>query len=167
MGCHLQKQPGRTEKTYCNNILTLPLRTRVLFEKATNTTQDECDRLEPSVVHWHPPSVSVYKMNSNTTIDRAKTGIGVGLVIRDHLGSVVASSSQRTEAGFSQQVKETVAILRVMMLVVDTGLIPTVIESDTLTVTLLTWWTLVFLTMLILAWSSPILGVAFIVVLLA
>ncbi|KAK3217644.1 hypothetical protein Dsin_011614 [Dipteronia sinensis] len=57
---------------------------------------------------------------------------GVGLVIRDHCGTVVASSSQQVEAYFSPQIAEAVAILRCMIFAVDSGLVPAVIESDAL-----------------------------------
>ena len=58
--------------------------------------------------------------------------VGVGVVIRNHLGWVMASSVQWLEASFSPQVVEAVAILRGIEFVVDTGLVPAVVKYDVL-----------------------------------
>ncbi|KAK3195597.1 hypothetical protein Dsin_026907 [Dipteronia sinensis] len=55
---------------------------------------------------------------------------GVGVVIRDHRGLVMASCSQQLDAIYSTQVAEAVALLRGIDFTMDTGLVPAMIESD-------------------------------------
>ncbi|KAK2638130.1 hypothetical protein Ddye_025925 [Dipteronia dyeriana] len=57
--------------------------------------------------------------------------IGVGIVFRDLNGQPVGSSAQNIEACFSPSIAEAVAILRGLRFVVDAGLLPIVLESDT------------------------------------
>ncbi|KAK3205121.1 hypothetical protein Dsin_019167 [Dipteronia sinensis] len=56
--------------------------------------------------------------------------VGVGIVIRNLNGQVLASSAQKFAACFFPSVAEASAILKGLRFVVDAGLLPTVLESD-------------------------------------
>ena len=45
--------------------------------------------------HWVPPVFSWYKVNVDAAVFSQLGMIGVGVIIRDHLGSVVAALSKR------------------------------------------------------------------------
>ncbi|KAK2649367.1 hypothetical protein Ddye_016856 [Dipteronia dyeriana] len=62
------------------------------------------------VVKWRPPVDGFYKINTDAALVRGKTVVGVGAVIRNHLGQVMASTAQRLKV----------------------SLVPSVIESDAL-----------------------------------
>ncbi|KAK3205554.1 hypothetical protein Dsin_019600 [Dipteronia sinensis] len=94
----------------------------------------ECTYVEAGVIRWKPPSDGFYKVNINASLDVANHGIGIGLVIRDHQGFVMASSSQRLEVCFSPQIAEAMAIKRGIQFAFDTGLVLVVVESDALSV---------------------------------
>ncbi|KAK3193591.1 hypothetical protein Dsin_024901 [Dipteronia sinensis] len=56
----------------------------------------------------------------------------MGLVVRNHLGLVMATSAQRMVASDSPQAAEAITVLRGIELAIDTGLVSAVIESDAL-----------------------------------
>ncbi|KAK1581615.1 hypothetical protein Q3G72_007412 [Acer saccharum] len=56
--------------------------------------------------------------------------VGLGLIIRDHSGSVMASSAQGFESKLSPDVAEATGILRGINMAMESGLLPLVIESD-------------------------------------
>ncbi|KAK3225424.1 hypothetical protein Dsin_005286 [Dipteronia sinensis] len=56
--------------------------------------------------------------------------VGVGLVVRDSMGCVLATSSQRVVATYNAQLAEAVAIHRGLVLACETGLYPIEVESD-------------------------------------
>ncbi|KAK2659188.1 hypothetical protein Ddye_005721 [Dipteronia dyeriana] len=72
------------------------------------------------------PEEGMYKINS----DAAILLVGLGAIIRDFNGQMMASAVQKMVAGFFLQVAEATAILRVIRFAVDSGLLPAVIESD-------------------------------------
>ncbi|KAK3219713.1 hypothetical protein Dsin_013683 [Dipteronia sinensis] len=43
---------------------------------------------------WCPPSVDSYKINTDAAIDVANGNVGIGIIIRDHRGQVMASSAR-------------------------------------------------------------------------
>ncbi|KAK2656458.1 hypothetical protein Ddye_009510 [Dipteronia dyeriana] len=64
----------------------------------------------PKLVVWKPPPSDFYKINTDVAIDVAGQMIGIGIVIRDVTGFVMASSSQRIIATFTPQVAEAMVI---------------------------------------------------------
>ncbi|KAK3220167.1 hypothetical protein Dsin_014137 [Dipteronia sinensis] len=66
--------------------------------------------------------------------DRDKLVVGVGLVIRDYQGMVMATSAQCICASYSPLLAEAVAVLRGITLAIETGLTPCVIETEALDV---------------------------------
>ncbi|KAK2642149.1 hypothetical protein Ddye_023912 [Dipteronia dyeriana] len=72
----------------------------------------------------------MYKVNTDAAIKGGQSRVGVGIVVRNHSGLMMGSSSQNIVAFFSPQVAEAMAILRGIRFAVDSGLLPAVVESD-------------------------------------
>ncbi|KAK2652721.1 hypothetical protein Ddye_012577 [Dipteronia dyeriana] len=73
------------------------------------------DNQAPTIVTWKPLLSVFYKINTNTAIDGVGQMIGIRIVIRDDIGFVMASSSQRIIATFTSQRAEAMAILKGLM----------------------------------------------------
>ncbi|KAK2642117.1 hypothetical protein Ddye_023880 [Dipteronia dyeriana] len=94
-----------------------------------------CDVLpyEPrckQTMKWCCPSFGAYKVNTNAAIFSTQRRIGFGIIVRDHAGDAMGSSSQSLIACLSAQIAEAMAVLCGIIFTVETGLLPTVIESD-------------------------------------
>lgn len=46
------------------------------------------------MVKWKPPEASCFKINFNGAIFRNENRSGIGIVVRDHTGSIIASLAQ-------------------------------------------------------------------------
>ncbi|KAK3221237.1 hypothetical protein Dsin_008262 [Dipteronia sinensis] len=79
---------------------------------------------------WRPLDEGWFKVNSDTAIDGENMKVGIGIIIRNSNGVVMASSTQSLKAGYSHQMAEATAILRGLQFAVYTGLVPCMIESD-------------------------------------
>ncbi|KAL5842736.1 hypothetical protein ACOSQ3_013339 [Xanthoceras sorbifolium] len=79
-----------------------------------------------------PPSFAV-KINTDAAISSVG-GIGLGIVIRNHAGVVLAAAAQRVRQPFSVQVAEATGILQGLLLAKFLGLLPASLESDSLSV---------------------------------
>ncbi|KAK4854711.1 hypothetical protein QYF36_000357 [Acer negundo] len=74
--------------------------------------------------------VGSYKVNTDAALDANEGRIGVGIIIRNCVGDVMASSSQVVKGGFTVLVVETLATLRGLRFACDTDLLSSSIESD-------------------------------------
>ncbi|TXG57115.1 hypothetical protein EZV62_018428 [Acer yangbiense] len=81
-------------------------------------------------IAWRPPDERSYKMNTDAAIDSAFGRVGFGVIIRDHVGSVLASSSQFLAAFFSPMVAEAMAIFRGLEFTRDSSLLPCTVVLD-------------------------------------
>ncbi|KAK3225096.1 hypothetical protein Dsin_004958 [Dipteronia sinensis] len=88
----------------------------------------------PKAVKWEAPRRGVCKLNTDAALDVRLLRTGLGMVIRDHASFIMASKTQRLEANYSPQVAEAMAIFRGITFVVETGIVPIVVESDALAV---------------------------------
>ncbi|KAK3189096.1 hypothetical protein Dsin_028657 [Dipteronia sinensis] len=79
---------------------------------------------------WQAPTNGFYKVNCCAISDIGSYRVGIGIVIRDGSGQVMASCCQFLEAAFDSHVAAIMAIFRGMLFSKDCGLIPGVLESD-------------------------------------
>ncbi|KAL5740194.1 hypothetical protein ACOSQ2_029374 [Xanthoceras sorbifolium] len=63
-----------------------------------------------------------------------KNLVGLGIICRDHSGSVLAASAQKLIAGYSVFIAEALAVLRGLQFALASGLLPVVLETDSLDV---------------------------------
>ncbi|KAK3221600.1 hypothetical protein Dsin_008625 [Dipteronia sinensis] len=104
----------------------------VEFQKANEMRVGSNGAAASTVIRWRPPTANVYKLNTDAALDVGRGIVGVGAIIRNHQGHVMGSTSQRLEATFSPKEAEAMAILRGIEFAVGSGLMPVVIESDSL-----------------------------------
>ncbi|KAK2651380.1 hypothetical protein Ddye_011236 [Dipteronia dyeriana] len=79
---------------------------------------------------WIPPNQNQYKINCCSAFDRGKGGIGVGIIIRNSKGEIMASSAQTIEASFSLKMRQLLAIKKSILFGMDCGLAPILVETN-------------------------------------
>ncbi|KAK3189168.1 hypothetical protein Dsin_028729 [Dipteronia sinensis] len=65
---------------------------------------------DSSPVVWKAPAEGIVKVNSDTTLDMNRCVVGFGLVIRDFMGMLLATSAQYVPASFSPLIAEAMAV---------------------------------------------------------
>ncbi|KAK4856387.1 hypothetical protein QYF36_016998 [Acer negundo] len=86
------------------------------------------------LLRWCPPSAKHFKLNTYASLNTRHDYVGVGhrAVIKDHRGLVNAASSQWIDMRFMVEIAKAVAVLRGIVLAMETGVVPIVFELDTL-----------------------------------
>ncbi|KAK3231558.1 hypothetical protein Dsin_003439 [Dipteronia sinensis] len=65
------------------------------FREANKTGDPLYSTPKLVVPRWRPPDRGIYKLNTDAAVDEENSCVGLGMIIRDHLGRVMASSSQK------------------------------------------------------------------------
>ncbi|KAK3204546.1 hypothetical protein Dsin_018592 [Dipteronia sinensis] len=73
-----------------------------------------------------------HKMNTDAALQVRVQRVGLGLVVRDCLGEVMAASGQRLEAGYAPRVAKAATVLRRIEFVKGTGLLSAIVKTDAL-----------------------------------
>ena len=81
---------------------------------------------------WQPPAHQQYKINFDGALFTAKNQAGIGEVIRDSMGQVMASLAQRIPLPSTAIEVEALAAQRAMELALEIGLNKGVLEGDSL-----------------------------------
>ncbi|KAK3212813.1 hypothetical protein Dsin_017519 [Dipteronia sinensis] len=102
------------------------------FQDANSEAAKLVGRARPTGICWRPLEVGMLKLNTDVAIDVQNQRVGLGMVIRDDLGMVLAASTQKIRTYFSLPVAEAMTILRGTIFLKNSGLEPIVIESDAL-----------------------------------
>ncbi|KAK2660927.1 hypothetical protein Ddye_007460 [Dipteronia dyeriana] len=77
-----------------------------------------------------PPEINKYKTNCGVAIDTKKGRVGVGIIIRNSVGEVIACCSRRIDAFVNKNIANLNAIHRGILFGIECGLTPGRIESD-------------------------------------
>ena len=85
-------------------------------------------------LRWKPPDPGVYKMNFDGALFLEQRCAGLGVVVRDSAGLVIAALSQRVRLPGSVDVVEALAACRAMRFAQELSLHHMVIEGDSLQV---------------------------------
>ncbi|KAK1592157.1 hypothetical protein Q3G72_020380 [Acer saccharum] len=80
--------------------------------------------------YWIPPEVGKFKMNCAAAVDIHHERTGIGVVIRDADGEVLACCSQRLETNMSNKAAKLIAIQKGIQFGVDCGFPSCVAELD-------------------------------------
>ncbi|KAK3221985.1 hypothetical protein Dsin_009010 [Dipteronia sinensis] len=121
----LTTQDMSTVVSWCRNYLT--------ESQSVATFNGESYRSPlPLSIRWQPPLEGHYKVNPDAAIDIQQGRLGLGFVIRECQGFVLASGASRLEVEYSPKVAEATAILRGINFALETGLTPTIVETDAL-----------------------------------
>ncbi|XP_028113862.1 uncharacterized protein LOC114311893 [Camellia sinensis] len=86
----------------------------------------------PMPIRWSPPAEGLFKANFDRACDVAEGFIGVGVVVRDHTGSVLAAMSAKRVLGMEVDCIEAFAALAAIHFALDLGLNNIVFEGDSL-----------------------------------
>ncbi|KAK3206766.1 hypothetical protein Dsin_020812 [Dipteronia sinensis] len=106
-------------------------RRRFYFEEWSNEDRHISPHFPSQVINsWRPPDEECFKINCETAINEKEGRIGLGIVIRDHSGAVMASCFLTLAAFFDANTAETMAIYKGLIFSRDCGIFPCVIESD-------------------------------------
>ncbi|KAK1572459.1 hypothetical protein Q3G72_032892 [Acer saccharum] len=79
---------------------------------------------------WRPPDRGHYKANSDAVLDLVNGKVGVGIVIRNFVGEVLASYAQPFPTVLSPALAEAIAIFRGFIFAGESGILPCTMESD-------------------------------------
>ena len=80
------------------------------------------------------PSLGVYKLNVNGAIFKADMPAGMGVVARDHLGSVIGALSEQVQGIVELTYIEVMAADRAIRFAAELGLLDIHLEGDALEV---------------------------------
>ncbi|KAK2634784.1 hypothetical protein Ddye_029576 [Dipteronia dyeriana] len=83
---------------------------------------------------WQPPPACFFKINTDAAVNGKGKGSGIGVVIRDCDGKVMASLCRNILANYEPQIAEALAILEGCRLAINHNLMPSVLEFDALVV---------------------------------
>ncbi|XP_023895856.2 uncharacterized protein LOC112007728 [Quercus suber] len=84
--------------------------------------------------HWVPPVFPWYKVNIDAAVFSQLGMIGVGVIIRDHLGSVVTALSKRLPLPLDPLEEEAKAMDEATIFAWDIGVKDAIFESDSMLV---------------------------------
>lgn len=82
------------------------------------------------VIKWVPSKLGSFKLNTNAAIDLRSRRVGIGVIIRDSAGCVLASSAQVVNTKLSLVLAKVLSVLRGMRFARETGLWPCLVETD-------------------------------------
>ncbi|KAL5851651.1 hypothetical protein ACOSQ3_006769 [Xanthoceras sorbifolium] len=94
---------------------------------------------QPSVGRWCLPAEGLFKVNSDAYVRVHDRVVGLGFVVRDHLGAVIATGTNRLDASLSPQFAETLAIKLGVEVAIESGLCPVLLEFDASSFVLCFW----------------------------
>ncbi|KAK1576780.1 hypothetical protein Q3G72_016433 [Acer saccharum] len=99
------------------------------FNKAASNNNGNLVVNVPQQLHkWVPPAEGMYKANCGVFVNKSKRRIGIGIVIRNHNGNIMASCSQALDANLSLKAAKLTAVLRSILFSRDCGLAPCLVE---------------------------------------
>ncbi|KAK2645061.1 hypothetical protein Ddye_020256 [Dipteronia dyeriana] len=97
-------------------------------------SSSDYDRTNP---FYRPLDAGLFKINTDAAIDASTGRVGVGVIIRDYNGMVIASCTQSIYLNYSLVLVESVVVLRGLRFAFKSGIWPCVIESDSQVVVLM------------------------------
>ena len=79
---------------------------------------------------WKPPSVDFVKINVDGAVFPNENKSGIGVVIRNHEGQVLASKSLKLHQVYSPGLIEAIVVYSGIILALDIGFPKVVVEGD-------------------------------------
>ena len=98
------------------------------------TTEDKTEKPTPPLVRWKPPLINVYKVNFEGAIFKESNTRGIGVVIRDNNGMVIATLSQKVYGTHTVEIIEALAARRAIHFAKEVGVADVEFEGDAKTV---------------------------------
>ena len=105
------------------------------FQKVNESSENlKVDTVEEEGRKWRNPPNGIFKVNWDAALLKDQSGIGVGVIIRDEYGSVIAALSRTVDARMDLMTAEATAALHAVELCRDVGVQDLFLEGDSLTV---------------------------------
>ena len=79
---------------------------------------------------WQPPLADLMKINFDGVVFSSENVSGIGVVIRNNLGLVIASCSQRLPQDHSSNEVEALAATKALSFAAEIGITKVVLEGD-------------------------------------
>ena len=106
---------------------------RLLDEfQEVNVKQIKTGAHRSEVVKWRPPQLGMYKVNTDGTVFTKHKSVGIGVVVRDSNGEVIAALCKRRAGQMGALETEALAMEAAVQFAVDVGLREVVFEGDSL-----------------------------------
>jgi ribonuclease HI len=112
----------------------LPRAHALLSEYLAVTTENKPQKPQPPQVRWKPPSSNLFKVNFDGAIFRESNTGGLGVVIRDNTGMVIATLSQKVTGNHTAEMIEALAARRAIRFAMEVGVTNAEFEGDAETV---------------------------------
>uniref|UniRef100_A0A2N9G219 Uncharacterized protein n=1 Tax=Fagus sylvatica TaxID=28930 RepID=A0A2N9G219_FAGSY len=112
----------------------LPRAHALLSEYLAVTTENKPQKPLPPQVRWKPPSSNLFKVNFDGAIFRESNTGGLGVVIRDKTGMVIATLSQKVTGNHTAEMIEALAARRAIRFAMEVGVTNAEFEGDAETV---------------------------------
>jgi ribonuclease HI len=87
------------------------------------TTEDKPEKPTPPLVRWKPPLKNIYKVNFDGALFKESNAGGIGVVIRDINGMVIAKLSQKIYGTHTVEMIEALAARRAILFAKEVGLL--------------------------------------------
>ncbi|KAK9275875.1 hypothetical protein L1049_023148 [Liquidambar formosana] len=98
----------------------------------TSTTQDPRLRSTVPQTRWCPPPIGSFKVNVDSSTFEGSKSVGIGVIVRDSEGQVIATETQHIHVDFPRKVVEAMGVHFAVHFVRDLGLTSVVVKGDNL-----------------------------------
>jgi hypothetical protein len=105
-----------------------------LNEYLSVTTEEKTEKPKPHQVRWKPLSSNFYKVNFDGAIFKESNTGGLGVVIRDYTGMVIATLSQKVHGTHIVEMIEALTTRRAILFAKEVGVFDAEFEGDAETV---------------------------------
>ena len=99
---------------------------RISFQEETAAGSSS----EPTVTWWKPPPENWFKLNVDAATNAGKERAGLGAIVRNWKGEIMAAGIQSTDFHGDVEYAEAEAIYFGIKMAIDAGLVPLMVESD-------------------------------------
>nr|POF06673.1 hypothetical protein CFP56_29261 [Quercus suber] len=124
--CHFKEQSLPPEKILDAAASVL----REVQDRAVTRTA----RPQPQPQRWSPPDYGIYKANYDGAYFEEEEAAGIGVVVRNEMGQVMASLAEKIIMPSSVEILEAIAARRAMIFMEELGLRRAIFEGDSETV---------------------------------
>jgi ribonuclease HI len=106
----------------------------LLHEYLAVTTEEKIAKPNLPQVRWKPPQTNYYKVNFDGAIFKDSNAGGIGVVIRDNAGMVIATLSQKVRGPQTVEMIEALAARRAIIFAKEVGIADVEFEGDAVNV---------------------------------
>jgi ribonuclease HI len=98
------------------------------------TTEEKAEKLKSPPVRWKLPVTNYYKINFDGAIFKESKSRGIGVVIQDNTGMVIATLNQKVHGTHMVEMIKALAARRAIIFAKEVGIDDVEVEGDAETV---------------------------------